>query len=255
MSIVAINVVKKILSDGSCDLPPRPRLVLMLIADHAGKDGTCFPGRRKLAEMAGCSEASLKRDLADLERRNHIKRHVRHTTNGAQSANLIEIVGIGGLTGNPGEAHSCEPGEALSHEPGAGSMVIQAYKDEPPLEPSIKPSVVAIAAAKPDEIDTGELHRKLLAAANGALNPLAKGTGLICVAEPIGWIQQGADIDLDIVPAVAAVAHRVQPGSIRAWSYFRGAVSDAKAARERGLPPPNAMPRAPSKPSHMRRYG
>lgn len=258
MSNTAINAVKRILTRRDVALKSRSRLLLLLLADHAGKDGTCYPSRKTLAALAGASEASIKRDMAVLERQSFIKRHVRRAANGAQSANLIEIVGIvqggsdcagGRLKAEPGEAHSCEPE--------GGSLVIPAYKEEPSLEPSAKPSVVATAETRSAKIDTAELHRKLLTAANGALCPMAKGTGLVSVAEPIGWIQQGADVDLDILPAIAAIAHRVRPGTIRAWSYYRGAVADFKNARERGLPPPSASVSNGSagKPSHMRRYG
>jgi hypothetical protein len=243
MSIAAINAVTKMLTDPKCDLEPRARLVLLLLADFTGKDGTCHPSRRRLAEMAGASEASIKRDLADFELRKLIKREERYNPSTcARASNLIAFLPI------QGEAQGCDPAP--------GSMVIPSYKAEPTIEPTIEPSVVAADSNRRTKIDPAGLCEKLMVEANGALNPLAKGMGLQSVSEVIGWIQSGADVELDILPAVREVAHRARPGSVRAWSYFRGAVADYRARRELGLPPPSAhiVNGSNAKPSHMRRY-
>jgi hypothetical protein len=84
------------------------------------------------------------------------------------------------------------------------------------------------------KIDPNGLYEKLSAAANGSLYPLA--VGLQVVSEPIGWIEQGADLDKDIIPVIRALSHKVKPQSIRSWNYFGPAVSEAKANRLRGLP-------------------
>jgi uncharacterized protein YdaU (DUF1376 family) len=84
--------------------------------------------------------------------------------------------------------------------------------------------------------DPHELFEKLSEAASGALYPLA--LSLQSVGEPLSWLREGADLDLDVVPVVGALARRARPQSIRSWGYFAGAVADAKARRERGLPNP-----------------
>jgi hypothetical protein len=106
------------------------------------------------------------------------------------------------------------------------------------------------AAAK---IDSHDLYNQLTEAANGSLYPLA--LGLQAVSEPIGWLREGADLALDVLPAVKAIGHRSRPQSIRSWSYFGPAVSEAKARREKGLPPaPDLADTKPKKPRHMSRY-
>ncbi|WP_072396446.1 helix-turn-helix domain-containing protein [Hyphomicrobium sp. CS1GBMeth3] len=259
MSIAAINAVTKLLADPECDLQPRTRLVLVLLANFAGKDGTCHPSRRRLAEMAHASEASIKRDVAELANRKIITREERYSpSTGARASNLIRFLSVQGMAQGyePTPDHNSDHTPAQDCDPPPGSMVIPTYKAEPTIEPTIEPSVVATADARPAKINPAELCAKLMATANGALHPVAKGVGLQSVAEPIGWIQSGADFELDILPAVAAAAHRAAPGSVRSWAYFRSAVSDHKHRREKGLPPPSASITngGSSKPSHMRRY-
>lgn len=47
-------------------LDPTARLVLVVLADHAGTDGIAWPGRRTMAKAAGCSHDTVERRLVDL---------------------------------------------------------------------------------------------------------------------------------------------------------------------------------------------
>jgi hypothetical protein len=94
-------------------------------------------------------------------------------------------------------------------------------------------------AADAKRVDSHDLYNRLVEAANGALCPMAASVGMMAVSEPIGWLQQGADLELDILPAVKTVGHKAAKGSIKTWSYFRQPVAEAKARREKGLPPVN----------------
>jgi uncharacterized protein YdaU (DUF1376 family) len=105
-------------------------------------------------------------------------------------------------------------------------------------------------SSKRPTADAHELFERLSSAANGSLYPLA--VNLQVVAEPIGWIEAGADLEKDIIPVVKALGHKAKPQSIRSWSYFAGAVSQARDARLRGLPPPV---KDPSKPKRASRWG
>lgn len=79
------------------------------------------------------------------------------------------------------------------------------------------------------------IHSAAMAAAGEALNPVS--IGLNMVSDIIGWINQGADLDLDIVPTIAAVSIGKRH-SINSWRFYASAVSSATNARKRGLPPP-----------------
>lgn len=91
------------------------------------------------------------------------------------------------------------------------------------------------AADAGSRIDFSALYDQLSEAANGALYPLA--VNLQVLAEPIGWIEAGADLEKDILPVVRALGKRSKPQKIHSWSYFAKAVAEAKEARLRGLPP------------------
>jgi hypothetical protein len=78
-----------------------------------------------------------------------------------------------------------------------------------------------------------DVHDAVVAAAGEALNPVS--IGLHVVSDVIGWMQDGADLQLDIVPTIQAVS-RGKRHSVNSWRFYAGAVAQAKAARLRGLP-------------------
>jgi hypothetical protein len=83
--------------------------------------------------------------------------------------------------------------------------------------------------------DLDRLQKRLLVAANGAIADPAVAPGLLSLAEPIRWLENGFDLELDIVPTIRSRAHKQRPRTIRAWSFFTEAISEAKAARQRPL--------------------
>lgn len=92
------------------------------------------------------------------------------------------------------------------------------------------------ACAKMTHEEAETFRNRLLDAANGAMANPASCPGLLSLADPIRWIQQGCDLEVDIIPTLRARGHSASPNSIRSWSYFTQAVVNAKAARERPLP-------------------
>lgn len=86
--------------------------------------------------------------------------------------------------------------------------------------------------------DARALAVKLLEAGGQALSPISPA--IMIMSEPLGWIDSGADLDLDIVPTVRALVMKAKPASIQSWRYFAGAVAKHRDARLQGLPPPCA---------------
>ena len=61
--------------------------------------------------------------------------------------------------------------------------------------------------------------------------------GLQSMATPLMWLEQGCDLERDVVPGLkAVVANRLGKSKISDWNYFTQAIANAKAARNRHLP-------------------
>ncbi len=84
--------------------------------------------------------------------------------------------------------------------------------------------------------DLRELERKLLDACNGSLDNPVNRQGLLDLSTPLGWLNSGADLELDVLPTLRAVGHRNTGKGISSWNYFTKAVAQAMANRMAGLP-------------------
>lgn len=94
-------------------------------------------------------------------------------------------------------------------------------------------SVELEPAALPSSAD---LSDRLFEACNGSLDNPVNCMGLLNVSIPTMWINQGCDLELDILPTLRAAGKKHHGKRIRSWSYFTAMVAEAKATRERGLP-------------------
>lgn len=92
------------------------------------------------------------------------------------------------------------------------------------------------AAPSHARIDLAELSEKITSACNGALASQAIAPGLASMSTPLGWIEAGADLDRDVIPALTVAGKKLCGKGIRSWEYFSGMVAEAKARREKGLP-------------------
>lgn len=80
------------------------------------------------------------------------------------------------------------------------------------------------------------LQAKLVAAALPGLVDEVNRQGMVAIPEPLGWLKAGADLELDILPALAATAAKAAAKGRRIsnWSYFSNPVAEAVAARKSG---------------------
>lgn len=74
------------------DLPHRARLVYLYLEQRANRDGICWPSQKRIAKDLGISVSTVKRAIADLEKRKYISSRVRHRKNGSWSSNEYVIV-------------------------------------------------------------------------------------------------------------------------------------------------------------------
>jgi uncharacterized protein YdaU (DUF1376 family) len=108
---------------------------------------------------------------------------------------------------------------------------------------SVVPEAAKGCAAK---IDFDELENKLREACNGALANPAVAQGLFDLSIPIMWLNQGCDLEQDVIPTLRGIGKREHGKGIGSWSYFTRPVTEAKKRREAGLPDVTvASPAAP----------
>lgn len=97
----------------------------------------------------------------------------------------------------------------------------------PDSKPDIKHTTLLGAGVNMDD-----LSQRLCEAAGIADE--TKAPGLLNISEPLNWIENGCDLDKDIIPAIRSVAARGKRPT--AWGYYSRAVFEAKQRRE--APPP-----------------
>jgi len=84
--------------------------------------------------------------------------------------------------------------------------------------------------------DFKRLSERLLSACNGALDNPVNCQGLASLATPIMWLEQGCDLERDVIPTLTAFGKTAHGKRIRTWNYFSNAVSQARDTRLAGLP-------------------
>ena len=104
-----------------------------------------------------------------------------------------------------------------------------------PPQPSAEPAAQVPSWTR---AQTDALGARLRDAAGASIN--SASPGLLVLAEPIGWLAAGCDLELDILPAVAGLAARSRGSPIRSWSYFAGAVREARDRRIEAAKPARA---------------
>jgi hypothetical protein len=89
---------------------------------------------------------------------------------------------------------------------------------------------MAAAAAGPP-VDLIELRRRLVEAAGDSIASEAAAPGLVHIGVVSGWIDQGCDLDRDILPAIREVAARPRQRPIQSWTYFGRRVGELRDER------------------------
>ena len=90
-------------------------------------------------------------------------------------------------------------------------------------------------AALPSVTELQKLSDRLLDAASPCLASQAIAPGLAAMTDPQIWLEQGCDLERDVLPAIRAVLARGKTG-IASWSYFTKSVAENRARRLAGLP-------------------
>lgn len=67
------------------------KLILLLLANYAGRDGICFPSQEELAKQAGITDRAVRTWLSRFEESGLISREKRYRKNGTRGSDLIVI--------------------------------------------------------------------------------------------------------------------------------------------------------------------
>jgi hypothetical protein len=102
--------------------------------------------------------------------------------------------------------------------------------DAHPVQPTV------IVQTSQSELTYDQLMDKLMDAGGRAMANSAASPGLIGLAAVHAWLEQGCDLEKDVIPAIKAAVAKRPPASIRSWSYFTTAVVNARATRTSPLP-------------------
>lgn len=73
------------------ELSHRAKLVYIFLKDHAGKDGSCWPGINTIAAGVSLSRSTVKRALDDLVRAGLVVKERRWRGNGSLTSNLYQV--------------------------------------------------------------------------------------------------------------------------------------------------------------------
>jgi len=143
MSVEAVHWALKQKTDEAVD-----KLILISLADYAGHDHTCFPSRKKLAEVGMCSLDTVDRANKRLEARGLIRKDRRLHEAGGLASNCY-VLCVDGVAANCGEddaedSRTERPGQphdaarVTAQDCGEGSRMGCGHKEplqEPPQEP------------------------------------------------------------------------------------------------------------------------
>lgn len=92
------------------------------------------------------------------------------------------------------------------------------------------------ASAPPAATPPERFVDRMIEAAGDCLANPCNAQGLLTEATPVMWIENGCDLERDILPTLRAAAVTRKGKRIATWAYFTGMVAEAKAKRLAGLP-------------------
>lgn len=99
-------------------LKPTEKLVLVVLADHADGDATCFPSMRRISEIVGIQRRSIAKTMVHLESMDLLQRLPRHRPDGSLTTNCF-ILEVGDV---PRDMTPRLAAQDLKHDTGISSV-------------------------------------------------------------------------------------------------------------------------------------
>jgi hypothetical protein len=199
------------------------KLVLIGICDaHNNGTGRSFPSRAQLAIAASCDERTVTRKLKALEDDGWLTVIRRYDQNGRQTSNEYS------LNFNRGEGDTLSTPLDTSVR-GEGDTAVHPYEQEK----GTGNTTLLSAQAR----TFNDLSKRLCEAAG--ITDETKTPGLMVLAEPLQWLDNGCDLEKDILPTLRSIAARGR--QIGSWAYCSEAVFEARNRRLAPAPEPSQV--------------
>lgn len=214
-------------------LKPAAKIVLWHLCDRHNPDLGCFPSQQQLAYDCEMSVSSLNDQLARLEEAGliHRVRRVDERTRQQQSTRYIL-----GFEPDFPQAPPPKIGDGKPAEPSPNSAESRLRNSETNL---VREPVNTTPRQAPTPAEAVE--RCLKAAGPGMCRnsrAMIRKTDAVVAR----WLEEGFDLELDIVPTVGVRTDYLRESPIRTWEFFTKAI----AQRHRGRTARRARPPEPA---------
>ncbi|SEO09340.1 Helix-turn-helix domain-containing protein [Pseudorhodobacter antarcticus] len=232
------------------------KVLLLVLANYANEFGVSWPSQKTLADQTALGERTVRRVLADMERRGVIRRIVRRRGNGSRQSDMILLAAFDGRKpAPPGMLDDGPDGAEIdaSDQPANGDNRPTRPLDNRPPDPDPPATVAALDTSKilkrtttardvPARVSSepvsdqgaapaADAEAACLAACGPGLSASARIA--IVTTRPViaDWLAAGYDLTADILPTLADRTKQARTDPIRTWSYFTQAIAKCHAQR------------------------
>lgn len=147
-------IVPDALLDPACPATPREIAVYAVLANHANRDGECWPSIARISDCLGISKPTVHKALDALETIGAISRVARYRDDGAQTSSLYEVHTYG--INSPGKENK-GGGVKPINTPSKESLDRIRTNEQEPMNIDSRP-----ADGGPDDMPTGDVQGALL---------------------------------------------------------------------------------------------
>lgn len=204
--------------------------VLTYMADKAADDGSgIWTSKANIARDLELSRRAVQLAIQELIRDRLVtETGQRDCKHGFTVEYSIVIEAVDNLPSTREPRSPREADARVTREPGSHDPVNQIHPNHPYKDTTTPP-------AEDAAVDNSDPQARCLAVAGPGLCPASRAaiTGTAEVIE--GWLQEGIDLEADILPVIRARTPTIRISPIRTWAYFTDAV---RAAHRQSLRQP-----------------
>ena len=202
--------------------------VLGYMADKAADDGSgIWTSKANIARDLELSRRAVQLAIQELIRDGLVtETGQRDCKHGFTMEYSIVIEAVDNLPSTREPRSPRESDARVTREPGSHDPVNQIHPNHPYKDTTTPP-------AEDAAVDNSDPQARCLAVAGPGLCPASRAaiTGTAEVIE--GWLQEGIDLEADILPVIRARTPTIRISPIRTWAYFTDAVRAAHRQRLR----------------------